>query len=148
MNNAMATNMKVSFVCYLLATLLLIAFGVVYTLRSEFMPYHSVAVGMQWAEVSPSFQLLILSLMRVVGSSFLALGILILILLFGPFRQGFRWVRWAIPAAGLIVCAGALCATLSVKFYTPASPPWGASIFAAILLVSGFLLSLRQKETK
>ncbi len=142
----MATNMKVSFVCHLLATLLLIAFGLVYTLRSEFMPYHSVAVGMQWAEVGPAFQVLILALMRVVGSSFLAVGFLILILLFGPFRQGFSWVRWAIPVAGLIVCAGTLFATLSVKFNTPASPPWMASVFAIMLLVIGFLVSYGQEN--
>ena len=144
----MATNMKLSFLCYLAATLLLIAFGVVYTLRTEFMPYHSVAVGMPWAEVNPSFQLLILALMRVVGSSFLALGLLVLILLFGPYRQGYEWALWAIPASGLIVCSGTLYATLSIKFNTPASPPWGASILAAMLLLSGFLLSLVQTETK
>jgi hypothetical protein len=139
--------MKISFSCHLLATLLLIAFGILYTLRTEFMPYHSVAVGMQWAEVTPSFQLLILALMRVVGSSFLAFGLLVLILLFGPYRKGSKWAMVAIPASGLIVCSGTLYATLSIKFNTPASPPWVASIVAAMLLLSGFVLSLRQKET-
>ena len=142
----MAANMKMAFICYLLATLLLIAFGVVYTMRTEFMPYHSVAVGMQWVDVSPAFQVLILSLMRVVGCSFLAVGFLVLVLLFGPYRKGYRWVRWAIPVAGLIVCAGALYATLSVKLNTPASPPWVAVIVTSMLILSGLILSFKQQK--
>jgi hypothetical protein len=41
--------MKVAFWSYALGTLIVTAFGIVYLVRPEFMPYHSVAVGLPWA---------------------------------------------------------------------------------------------------
>ena len=142
----MNSRIKISFVCHLLATLILITFGVIYIFRSEFMPYHSDAVGMPWGEVNPSFQILILAFMRVIGYTFLAFGLLIVILLFVPFRQGAGWVRWAIPIAGLVVCAGTLYTSLYVRFNTPASPPWIAPVVASVFLLTGLFLSIRQQE--
>jgi hypothetical protein len=59
-SDPMSRRMKIAFGCHLLATLILATFGLIYLFRPEFMPYHAVAVGMPWAEVSPSFQVLIL----------------------------------------------------------------------------------------
>jgi hypothetical protein len=138
--------MKISFVCHLLATLILVTFGVIYIFRSEFMPYHSDAVGMPWGEVSLSFQILILAFMRVIGCSFLAFGLLETILLLVPFRQGIGWVLWAIPISGLVICAGTLYATLYVGLNTPASPPLMAPVAVSVFLLTGLFLSMRQRE--
>jgi hypothetical protein len=138
--------MKLAFGCHLLATLIVAAFGVTYLFRSEFMPYHSVAVGISWAEVGPSFQVLILALMRAVGGACLAVVVLVLILLFVPFRQGIVWARWAIPAGGLVISAGALYGMLYVGINTRATPPWIAAVVGALLLVAGLLLSLGQPK--
>ena len=86
----MNSRMKVSFVCYLLGILLLVVFGIVYLIRHEFMPYHAVAVGKEWAEVPSAFQVLTLALMRSVAAGFLAVAFLMFILLVIPFRQGRR----------------------------------------------------------
>lgn len=142
----MSKKMKLAFGCHLLATLLVAAFAVVYLFRSEFMPYHSVAVGMTWAEVPPSFQVLILALMRAVGGACLAVVVLLLILLFLPFRQGVVWARWAIPAGGLVLSAGSLYAMLYVWLNTPATPPWMAAVVGALLSVAGLILSLGQPK--
>jgi hypothetical protein len=64
--------MKLAFGCHFLATLILAIFAIVYLFRSEFMPYHSVAVGMSWSEVDPAFQVVILALMRATGGACLA----------------------------------------------------------------------------
>ena len=142
----MIMRMKIAFTCHSLAMVILVVFGVIYAFRSEFMPYHSDAVGMPWSEVSPSFQILILALMRVVGCAFLTVGFLFVILLFVPFRQGLGWARWTIPAAGLLVCSGTLYATLYVGFNTPASPPWIAPVIASMFLLAGLLLSIKQPK--
>ena len=142
----MSTRMKAAFGCHLLATLIVAAFGVTYLFRPEFMPYHAVAVGMPWADVTPSFRVLILALMRVIGGACLAVVVLELILLFVPFRQGVAWARWAIPAGGLVICAGALYGMLYVGLNTSATPPWIAPVVAALLLMAGLLLSLGQPK--
>jgi hypothetical protein len=139
--------MKVAFGCHLLATLIVAAFGITYLFRPEFMPYHSVAIGMPWAEVATPVQVLILALMKVIGGACLAVVVLELILLFVPFRQGLIWARWAIPAGGLVISAGALYGMLCVGLNTPATPPWIAPAAAALLLVVGLLLSLGQPKT-
>jgi len=137
--------MKVAFWCYALGTLIVTAFGIVYLVRPEFMPYHSVAVGLPWAAVDPSVQVLILALMRAVGSACLALAILDWTLLLIPFRQGARWATWAIAASGLVTCAGSLYAMMLVAMNTPATPPWIGPVLGAVLLVAGLVLSLERR---
>jgi hypothetical protein len=140
----MNTRMKAAFGCHLGAILIVIAFGFTYLFRTEFMPYHAVAVGVPWDQVSSSFQVLILGLMRAVGGACFAVAVLELILLLVPFRQGAVWARWAIPAGGLVIAAAALYAMIYVALYTPATPPWIAPAAGALLLVIGLILSLGQ----
>ena len=142
MESRMSGRLKVAFLCYLLALSLLTIFGLIYLFRSEFMPYHAVAVGQSWSELDPSFQILILALMRAVGGGLLATACAIGILLFKPFRQGIRWTYWAIPVIGLIASFSSLYATIYVARNTPASPPWIAAALGALVLVIGFILSL------
>ena len=134
--------MKIAFLCHFLAVLIVSSFGIIYLFRSEFMPYHSAAIGLKWAELTPSFQILLLALMKATGASCFAVGIYTVILLFIPFRRGEVWPRWAIPSGGLVVCAGVLYATLIVAFNTPSKPPWIAPVVGAILLLTGLFLSL------
>ena len=108
------------------------------------MPYHAVAVGMAWDQVDSSFQVLIIGLMKAIGGACLAVVILELILILVPFRQGARWARWAIPTGGLVIAGTALYAMAYVAFKTAATPPWQAPAAAALLLLTGLLLSLRQ----
>ncbi|KAA3659653.1 MAG: hypothetical protein DWQ04_21690 [Chloroflexi bacterium] len=135
-------RVKVAFYCYLLTLLLLAVFGLIYLFRSEFMPYHAVAVGQSWADLEPAFQILILGLMRVIGGNLLATAFAIGIILFGPFRQGARWSYWAIPIIGLLSSVATLYATLYVDRNTPASAPWMAAALGVVLLVLGFILSV------
>ncbi len=145
----MSIRMKVGFWCHLLAMLLLGIIGLVYLFRSQFMPYHAIAVGKTWTEIDPAFQILLLALIRVVGGACIATALAMGIVLFIPFRQGMRWARWAIPAIGLVALLPALYATLSVTLNTPASPPWKGVVLIIVLLVAGFVLSLEpEKKTE
>jgi hypothetical protein len=138
----MNMRMKAAFACHFLATLIAVAFGLVYLLRGEFMPYHAVAVGMSWNQVDSSFQVLIVGLMRALGGACLAVAVLQFILLLVPFRRGEKWACWAIPAGGLVIAGTALYVMVYVALNTPATPPWPAPAAAGLLLVVGLLLSL------
>lgn len=142
----MSWNLRITFACYLLGCLALLVLALTYLLRSEFMPYHAVAVGRSWAEVDPSFQILISALMKVTGGGWLATALAVGILLLIPFRQGLRWAYWAIPVIGLPTSLTSLYATLYVARNTPASPPWMAAALGTLLLAIGFLFSVIPSE--
>lgn len=142
----MSKRMKAAFGCHLLVLLSIAAVGVVYLFRTEFMPYHAIAVGRNWAQVDPAYQILFLAAIRALGGAWIATALAMGILLFIPFRQSMRWARWAVPAVGLVVELTALYVTLSVALNTPATPPWMGAAFAVLLLVVGFLLSLEPEK--
>ena len=85
MKSKMSWRLKISFFCYLLGFLFLITLALIYLFRSEFMPYHAVAVGQSWDDVDPAFQILILALMKVAGGGWFATAVATIILLFIPF---------------------------------------------------------------
>ncbi len=134
--------MKIAFGCYFLAGLLLVGFGIVYLFRAEFMPYHSVAVGMPWADVPPNFQVLILALMKALGGTNIALALAFYIVLFVPFRQGARWAVLATPLFGLVQSAAAFYAMSHAALHTAASPPFWAPAAGVLLTVVAFVLSV------
>jgi hypothetical protein len=72
-------------VSYASAFLIIIFFSIAYLSRSDFMPYHSIAVARPWSEVEPRMQVLLLALIKVTGWAWLAVataGFLLLYLLF------------------------------------------------------------------
>ena len=144
----MSRHMRIAFGCHFTAALLLGIFGLVYLFRSEFMPYHAVAVAREWRAVEHPFQILILALMRAVGGAWLATSLAIFILLFVPFRQGARWAQWAIPSVGLVAAVPTLYTTIYVGQNTPATPPWIAVVVGILLMVVGLILSVEMSMIK
>lgn len=137
-----ATAARLALASHGLAALMLVAFGVVYLARSEFMPCHRDAIGLEWRELHERVQALLLAMMRAAGGGSLASGLAMLLLLAFPFRRGERWARWAVPAVGAVAWAGALYAALLLKTRTPASPPLPAVAVGLGLVVVGLALSL------
>ena len=144
-------KMIIVYLAYLLTSPVLLIFGFKYLFATEFMPYHSTAIGMPWTEVEPGFQYVILALMKVVGGSFIALAIALLMILVVPFRKGERWSFYAVPIMG-IFCAGAsLYATLFIKLQTGAGTPWLAAGIPVVIYVAGIVLTykdIRKKSNK
>jgi hypothetical protein len=147
MKGTMSGTLKAAFLCYLLSLPLLYIFGLIYIFRSEFMPYHAVAVGQSWSEVDPAYQVLILALMKVAGAGLLGIAFSINIFLFKFFRHGIQWSFWAIPITGSFASLSTLYATIYVSQNTPASPPVLAASLGFILLILGFILSLLSTKT-
>jgi hypothetical protein len=144
----MSWPMWIALVCHLAATGIIAGLGVIYILRTEFMSYHAAALGMNWGGVPHKFQVLILALMKAVGSAGLAVVVLELFLLFVPFWQGAIWARWAIPGGGIVISSGALYAMVHVLRNAPPvsplteKPPLWAPVSCILLFATGLVFSL------
>lgn len=134
--------LSISFTCYAIVAAISLIFGLIYLTRTQFMPYHSLALAKSWFEVEPNTQTLILALMRVAGVGFLATGMTILVLLAIPFQAGQQWAIYTIPLISLITSLGALYATYLFKSRTPGNPPIKLSVVSIILIITGFVFSL------
>lgn len=144
----MDLKMKSAFICYLLAIFILLGFGLSYLLKSEFMPYHSVAVGVPWSDVSHPFRILILGLMKTAGGLSISIAVSELFLLFIPFRKGVAWSKYLIPFIGMLACASALNAMYLVGSNTPAIPPFKFVLVAVGFISIGFLMSMNGKPSQ
>lgn len=138
----MTTTYLAAFVCYSLSALLSMLFGIIYLVRSTFMPYHQEALGKSWQQLDPNLQALLLGLMRTAGGGLLATGVSASILLLIPFRAGESWAAYSIPAVGLLTAIPALYATILIRSRTHAHTPVAAGFMAVGLLVIGFILSV------
>jgi hypothetical protein len=125
---------------YAVAALATVAIGATYLFRTSFMPYHSAAHGKAWNELDAGSQVLIKGLMEVAAGGEIALGLLVLVLIYLPIRRGERWARFTTPIALLFFYVPALLATLSVHQNTPVSSPWQPLAIACGLVTLGFLI--------
>jgi len=131
-----------AFICYLIAAVGSIGFGIVYLARSTFMPYHRDAISTPWEKLEKPYQALFLALIKVAGGGFLVSGLSVLFMALFPFRAGEVWARFAIPLVGLAMALPALYATVHVRRHTPASPPVATTLILIALLLIGFALSM------
>jgi hypothetical protein len=137
--------MKWAFACYLAAIAGLGAWGLVYLLRGDFMPYHVVAVGMPWADVPPAFQVLVLTLYKLIGGAWIVVALALLATLSGPFRQGAPWAKRALPALILLQGAGVMNAMAYITRHSPATPPWAFTLAVIALTVAGLFLAAEKR---
>ena len=136
-------------ICYLLVAAAGFMFVYQYLFRGEFMPYHAVAVGMEWEEVDPAFQVLILALMRVSGGGWLAVSVGLVIFSVLSYRKSNYKTDLSASLLGWSVLGPTLYATLFVRANSPATPPWYiAAIAIGILMLSLVLSLIRDKKLK
>ena len=133
--------MKVAFACHLAVIASLFAWGVLFLLRDEFMPYHVVAAGLPWADVPPPFQVLVLTFYKMIGGAWVAIAAALLVLLLGPFKRGERWAKFAVPGLILLQGAAVMNAMAYITTHSPAMPPWSFTIAVMALAVVGFFVS-------
>ncbi|MFB6341721.1 hypothetical protein ACE1ET_08360 [Saccharicrinis sp. FJH62] len=140
------TRYKIAGICFCLAYLALMLFGLRYIFAQSFIPYHETALGTKWDNMPESFHMLYLALMKVAGGGMLSTGIAGEILICIPFRKFEPWARWSLLVIGLIVGGMALTAAITIKLNTPASPPWILTLCSIILILAGFFLSSGMKK--
>jgi hypothetical protein len=139
---------KFGFGCYLLMLILCGVFGLLYLFSPQFMPYHAVAIGATWNDLPSAYRILILALMKAVGAGSLGSFIAGLFILLIPFRSGFPWANWALLIIGLVVSIPGLYAMLTVRWSTPASPPWVVPLIGMLLAIAGFTLSTKRAHAR
>ena len=126
--------------CYVVTGIVSLAMGAIYLFSSEFMPYHSEALGRAWDELRDSEKVLFNALLDVAGAGWIALGTAVIVLAIIPMRRGEMWARLLVPSLLFLFYVPTLLATLSVLDQTPASPPWYGNAFALLATAAGVLL--------
>ncbi len=133
-----------AFGCYLLTFFIVSLFAAAYLKRSDFMPYHGLAVGLPWKEVEPRMQLLLMALIRVVGAGWIALAgagvMLAWLIFFGghfalPQLLAFQLFCLFATVPPVLVASG-------VRRRTGARTPVPAGVAVVLLSVIGFVLAL------
>jgi hypothetical protein len=137
----MTNRERAAAACYLLPAVLLVAFGLRYSVASEFMPYHEAGMQRSWQELPPHERGVMLAALRGGGGGFLFGGVTILVLLAVPFRRGEAWAYRALPALVGLSGALALHTALTLTLLTPASAPWPAAVATIGLALAGFALA-------
>lgn len=134
--------------CYLLPALVLIAFGIRYSVASEFMSYHEAGMQRSWQALLPHEQGVMLAALRGGGGGFLFAGTTILVLLGIPFRRGHAWVYKVLPLLVALAGATTLHTALMLTLLTPASAPWPAALATIVLAGTGFVLAPAPRRQK
>lgn len=137
----MVSKRKIAVACYGYNAAYLIGAGLLFTLSSEFLPFHSDVIETPWSQLEPAAQTLYLGMMRTEGAGFLASGVAIAVLLMIPYRQGAGWAPWAMTLIGTVEHLPTLIANYHVATHTNASPPWPAAAFGIATLMVGWILS-------
>ncbi len=114
---------KISFYLYKFIITAFYFLGFIYISRSEFMPYHSVALGLSWQQLDPALQVLILAGIRGVGGIMVSIATALMFILHFPFKAQQLWAKIALPLVCLLTILTLTSIALSVKFQTPAMPP-------------------------
>lgn len=119
------------FLLYLVAALA-VAFGLRYATATALMPYHQAFIDLPAGALPPKVLALLLANYRVIGSSFLALGLIIAVLAEPVSKRERR--AWLATACILVL----LVPLLLVVLQQGTTAPWWAAA-AAILLVTAAL---------
>jgi hypothetical protein len=129
-----------AFVAFALAHLAMLAGGVLYTTTERMLPYHEQALGRSWAEQTPLFQSLYLSMCRAIGIPTLIAALALLAILLMPWRRGDKWARWLLPVLSLGYSLPMLGIALHVRLETGARTPVGFLALGSALVLCATLL--------
>ena len=108
-------------------------FGLLFSFSPTIMPYHERFLGTTHEQLKPEVAALFLTMMRVIGASFCAIGVGMVLLVKGPFSKGDRWAWWIVLAMGLVCLVPLLFITLNVGVY---SPWWVVGIMIILEIVA------------
>lgn len=124
------------------AIILIILFGLLYSVRPQIMPYHCDVLETAWEDIDPKYQLMLRALMNGGGYNSLSTGLFMLLLLLIPFRNGEDWAAYAIGGIGLVSSLPIGFIVYRVKKNSAGKPPFGLTIVVNFLLLGGLVASL------
>ena len=136
--DGMNLRQSIALACLGVPALAEIGLGLVYLTASQPMPYHREALAADWASLEPGTRALVLTLLNGYGSTHLAVGLVMSLLIGVLFRCGHAWARWAMLAAGLPVLGATVFLSHRLATMTGAGVPWKG----ALALVAAFLIGI------
>ena len=134
---------KTSLIIHVILGIISIVFGLKYLLGTEFLPYHREAIQMDWNELDPNLQIILLGFMRATAGGLLCSGVLVIVLQYRFYKLKLSWLPVPVLLAGLITSLSAVYATGLVKFNTPASPPFLLSVIVVLVYIFGYFMNKR-----
>jgi FtsH-binding integral membrane protein len=109
---------------------------------NTFIPFHEEAAGTSLDKLDDKVHRVILTLMKTTGLGFLVVALLLLVFPIINFFQPSPLIQYGIPLISALYCVGLYVVNYRLYKQTKASTPWKASLFAAIILVIGLIVSL------
>lgn len=132
--------LKASLWLFLLIGAALLATGLVYFSRTEFMPYHAQAVQADWSSLAPNHQGLLLGMLKGLGAGQIIAGVATLLMATLSLRRSARPYVVLLP----VVCVGySLLITYAmyiVASRTPGDPPLILGVVTILLAASASLM--------
>lgn len=132
---------RIALILYVILGLGSVLFGGFYALRTEVMPFHLAVIGQDWASIPEGSQVILMVLLKEMGVGQIVLGLSVLLIALGPYRQGDAWARRAAPLIGLIGMALTTVFAYEVVLKTGLASPWPASALATIAYGLAYLVS-------
>jgi len=139
---------KIAFTLYLTICLLGFAFGIAYLACQTIMPYHHQAIGVDWEDLAPGMQVMLVNFVNFAGAGFITGSLSCLIMLLIPFRRGELWAKRTVPLILMVFNGFCLYVSASVAAKTDASPPWLLSIVLIIVILAGYIISSGVQKDK
>ena len=134
--------LNVALAAVLLVALAGIVFGIRYMRRQAFLPYHAAVAGKSWAELDPGVQVIILGMLKIIGSGFVTLGVTLLWLCFA-LHEGARWAPWAILTISAVALGPMLYVAIKLRAFRPeAQTPVRPTLVMMVLIIVGVGLSI------
>jgi hypothetical protein len=105
---------------------------------NRIIPFQEQAAGKSWNDIEKGVQFVIIALMKVSGLGFFVVALLLMIF---PVVNNNSFVRYAIPVISLLYCFGLFLFNYHLYIQTKVNTPWKRSLYAAIIISVGLILS-------
>ena len=112
------------------------------------MPYHHQAIGVDWEDLGPGLQVMLVNFVNFAGAGFISGSLSCLIMLLIPFRRGELWAKRAVPLILMVFNGFCLYVSVTVAAKTDASTPWPLSIAVIIVILAGYIISSGVQKNK
>lgn len=132
--------LKASVALFVLLGTSSLGMGLIYITRSQFMPYHSQALQIEWSALSPNYQGLLLGMLKGLAAGQIVAGLATLLMAAASLRHSARPYLVLLP----VVCLGySLLLTYAmyvVTSRTPGEPPLGLGVVAVLLALAASVM--------
>jgi hypothetical protein len=111
-------------------------------LSNKLIPFQEQTAGKSLKDMEKGIQLVILTLMKVSGLEFLVIALLLILFPIVNYFVNNSFVKYAIPAISLLYCLGLFLFNYRLYLQTKIETPWKRSLYVAIIIGMGLILSL------